>query len=56
MDGTEYSVADFAGQAKKIFGTTPEAVTVAFRVAGKDKATVDDAKDIVKKFLAREVK
>lgn len=53
---TKYTVADFAKQAKKMFGTTPEMVTVALRTAGKTTATIDEAKATVKEFLEKEVK
>lgn len=56
MDETRYSVSDFAKQAKKLFGTTPEAVTVALRKAGKQTATVEEAQKTVREFLAKEVK
>lgn len=56
MAETKYSVADFAKQAKHLFGTTPEVVTVALRAAGKATATIDEAKETVKEFLEKEVK
>ena len=56
MDNTKYSVSDFAKQAKNMFGTTPEAVTVALRTAGMETATVEEAKATVKEFLEKEVK
>lgn len=55
MADTRYSVSDFAQQAKSMFGTTAEMVTVALRAAGKSAATVEEAKAIVKEFLAKEV-
>lgn len=51
-----YSTAELAAQARQIFGTTPEVVTVAMRTAEKQKATLDEAKTIVQEFLNREVK
>lgn len=40
----------------KIFNTYREIVEVALRLAGKDKATVAEAKTIVEKFKNKEVK
>lgn len=56
MDEIKYSAADFAKQAKKMFGTTPEVVIVALRTAGMTTATIDEAKETIKNFLEREVK
>lgn len=56
MAETKYSVSDFAKQARAIFDTTPEVVTVALRTAGKTTATVEEAKEIIKNFLEKEVK
>ncbi len=50
-----YKVSELAAQARQIFGTTPEVVTVALRTAGKEAATVEEARDIVRVFLDREV-
>lgn len=56
MEEVKYSVNDFAGQADKLFGTTPEAVRTAFRFSGVKDATIEEAKTIVREFLEREVK
>ena len=40
----------------KIFNTYREIVEVALRLAGKDKATVAEAKTIIEKFKNKEVK
>lgn len=56
MDGIQYSISDFARHAKQLFGTTPEAVTVALKMAGKEMTTPEEAKAIVKEFLEKEVK
>ncbi len=50
-----YKVNELAAKARQIFGTTPEVVTVALNSAGKEMATVDEAKATVKAFLEREV-
>ncbi len=51
-----YKVSELAAQARQLFGTTPEVVTVALRTAGKKAATVEEAKDTVQAFLDKEVK
>lgn len=56
MEEVKYSVDDFAGQAAKVFGATPEAVRTALRFAGVKEATIEEAKTIVKNFLESEVK
>lgn len=55
MDAT-YKASELAAQARTLFGTTPEVVSVALRFAGKQAATVAEARAIVKAFLEREVK
>ncbi len=55
-NAAKYKASELTAQARQIFGTTPEVVTVALRTAGKDAATVDEAKDTVRAFLDREVK
>ena len=55
MEAT-YKAAELAAQARPLFGTTPEVVRVALRVADKKTATVAEAQAIVKEFLEREVK
>ena len=56
MDEARYSISELAGHSAELFETTPEMVTVALRLAGKDTATVDEAKAIVREFAEREVK
>lgn len=56
MDETRYGIADFAAQARKLFDTTPEVVTVALRTAGLETATKDEAERTIKAFLEKEVK
>ena len=51
-----YSASEFAANAKKIFGTRQECVLVALKTAGKSECTVSEAKEIVEKFLGKEVK
>lgn len=56
QETANYKASELAAQARQIFGTTPEVVTVALRAAGKESATVGDAKKTVHKFLEKEVK
>lgn len=51
-----YSASEMAANAKKVFGTRQECVAAALKAAGKTECTVTEAKEIVGKFLKREVK
>lgn len=51
-----YPAGEFAVNARKIFGTRQECVVAALKAAGKSACTVSEAKEIVEKFLKREVK
>ena len=53
---SKYSAAELAANAWKIFSKPPEVVAAALKMAGKATATLDEAKEIVGKFLKREVK
>lgn len=50
-----YSASELAAN-HKIFGVNRDIVVVALRKAGKDFATVTEAKAIIDKFKKREVK
>lgn len=50
-----YSVSDLAANARKIFNTRQECVVAALRIDGKSEYTVSEAKEIVEKFLKKEV-
>lgn len=56
MEAATYGAAELARNARKLFDTTPEAVTVALKTAGKEEATVEEAAAIIKAFLEKEVK
>ena len=56
MAEATYTAAELAAQARQLFGTTPEVVTVALRTAGKETATVEEARETIQKFLNKEVK
>lgn len=48
--------ADELANNHKVFNTSREIVVVALRLAGKEKATVAEAKTIIEKFKNKEVK
>lgn len=50
-----YAASEFVSAAKKIFGKSPECVAAALKAAGKAECTISEAKEIVEKFLKREV-
>lgn len=51
-----YTVSELSAAARTKFGTLPEVVAAAFKAAGKEKATLNEAAAVVKAFLEREVK
>lgn len=51
-----YTAKELAEQADTLFGTRPECIMAALRTEKKTEFTVDEARDLVKKFLKREVK
>lgn len=50
-----YTAAELADN-HKVFGTFREIVVVALRMAGKETATLSEAKKIIEKFKNKEVK
>ena len=56
MQESVYPASELAANAKKVFGTRQECVAAALKAAGKTECTVTEAKEIVGKFLKREVK
>ncbi len=56
FQGSVYSVNELAANAKKVFGTRQECIMAALRAAGKTECTVAETKEIVEKFLKREVR
>lgn len=50
----EYTVEEFAA-ASSIFGTSPDIVTAALRVAGVKKTTKSAAEKIINEFRKKEV-
>jgi hypothetical protein len=51
-----YTVSELAGNARSVFGTMQECVVAALKTDGKAEYTVSEAKEIVSKFLQKEVK
>ena len=52
---TEYSANDLANAAREQFKVPPEVVKVALKLAGKEKATAEETRQIVKEFMERKV-
>lgn len=50
-----YTVSELAGNARSVFGTMQECVVAALKTDGKAEYTVSEAKEIVSKFLQKEV-
>lgn len=51
-----YTVAELAANAVKIFKCRPECMVAAMTSAGRTECTVSEAKDIINKFLKKEVR
>lgn len=51
-----YTVEEFVKAPKTIGVESPDIIRAAFKVAGKDSATVEEAKKIVETFKKKEVK
>lgn len=52
--GYKYTAAELAAN-HKVFGTSREIVVIALKIAGKDSATLDEARAIIEKFLSKEL-
>ena len=50
-----YEINDFVKAAQKIFGYTGALVEAALKLAGKEKYTVEEAKQIVRAFANKPV-
>lgn len=53
---SEYTAEELAANAEKIFNTRSECVAAALKTADVTKCSISKAKEIVKKFLTKEVK
>ena len=51
-----YTVNEFADSSQQVFSVRRECVIAAFLGAGKESATITEAKKIVETFLKQEVK
>lgn len=51
-----YTMQEFAQNSKKLFGVEREVVITAFKMANKLEATLSEAKEIVEKFIRKEIK
>lgn len=52
----QYTAAELANAAQKVFGVPQDVVTAALRMAGIRSATIDEAKRVVMDFARKEVK
>lgn len=53
---TEYTIDELVNAAHAIFGTDKIVAKAALKMAGREKCTEAEAKTIVKRFTAKEVK
>lgn len=52
----QYTAAELANAAQKVFGVPQDVVTAALRMAGIRSATIEEAKRVVMDFARKEVK
>ena len=52
----QYTAAELANAAQKVFGVPQDVVTAALRMAGIKSATIEEAKKVVTAFAGKEVK
>jgi len=52
----QYTAAELANAAQKVFGVPQDVATAALRMAGVKAATIEEAKKIVQDFAKKEVK
>lgn len=51
-----YTAEEFSANAVKLFGTRKECVSAALKAAGITTCTLSKARDVVEKFIKKEVK
>lgn len=51
-----YSIDELKSAAASRFQTRPEVVVAALKGAGKDRATLEEAKKLIGEFLRKEIK
>ena len=52
----QYTAAELANAAQKVFGVPQDVATAALRMAGVKTATIEEAKKVVLEFARKEVK
>ena len=52
----QYTAAELANAAQKVFGVPQDVATAALRMAGVKAATIEEAKKVVTAFAGKEVK
>lgn len=52
----QYTAAELANAAQRVFGVPQDVATAALRMAGVKAATIEEAKKIVQDFAKKEVK
>lgn len=52
----KYAAEELTAFSGKIFGAPRECVVAAFKLSGKKEMTVAEAKEVVKRFMNKEVK
>ena len=51
-----YTAKELANNARKLFDTRPECVAAALKSAKKESCSISEAKEIIKKFMKKEIK
>lgn len=51
-----YTAKELANNARKLFNTRPECVAAALKSAKKECCSISETKEIVKKFMKKEIK
>ncbi|MCL2487420.1 MAG: hypothetical protein FWE80_01915 [Oscillospiraceae bacterium] len=54
--GSVYGAEELAASARKQFGVSPEVAAAAMKMAGRNRAAISEAAEIINKFIKREVK
>lgn len=50
-----YTLTELVAASGRLFGCGPDCVVAAFREAGKNGASISEAKQMVQKFLRKEI-
>lgn len=54
--GSRYTIREFEDASTRVFGVPRECAVAAFRECGKTEMTVEEAKQIIDKFMKKEVR